>query len=648
MNQARIDEAVTYIRKHPGIVDEVALFSGHTHSAFPLSLIQERCEIIAKVLPQFKALGIIAGINHITSIGHLDENLAHSLNQPWARLTDIDGTPSKGCYCGSDPRVQDYVRQSYIALAKTGADFIWFDDDLRLDSHMPIMYPCFCDFCMAKFSRETGKTWTRESVREGFRSGTLDERLALRRQWLQHNRDWCADLLKVMRSAVDTVTPNLTLGFQTVEGAYSGYGMVESTAALAGSKNLPVMCRPGGGFYSDRTPLDALGKAHWTGRQVSFLPEKVKDIQYEHENFPYQALKKSTTMFVDEIAMALAIGCTGVLYNIDFISSNPLEEYHPYLEAQHASRKFFDRAAVTFGRRPNLGFWTGFTRDQAAAINPRDDWFKTYIYNADFPKFNELAETGLPMAYSPEGAALTVLNGTSVLSLSREALMKALSTGVMMDGSALFELEAMGLGEYTGFKIRGTQEFNTIENLTHDPLNGRFGGYQRDCRPAFNANLTYLLDPLPGARPLSEVVDFTKTNLGVASGVFENSLGGRVAVLGYFAWSEIQSLAKSYQVKALFRWLSRDTFPAFINSYHSAALWLRPDPQGRLAIMLLNSSLDPAASMDLLALTGGAKLTAMHMDGREETLAPAGVDGSYHHYTIPALKPWEMVLLTVK
>ncbi len=646
MSQARIDEAVAYLQQHPGIVDEVALFSGHTHSAFPLALIQERCEIIAKVLPQFKALGITAGINHITTIGHLDENLANSLNQPWTRLTDIDGTPSKGCYCGSDPRVQEYVRQSYIALAKTNPDFIWFDDDLRLDSHTPIMYPCFCDLCMAKFSRETGRVWTRESVREAFRGGTLEERLALRRQWLEHNRQWCADLLAVMRAAVDTVNPNLTLGFQTVEGAYSGYGMAESTAALAGKRNLPVMCRPGGGFYSDRIPLDSLGKANWTGRQVTFLPESVTDIQYEHENFPYQALKKSTTMFLDEIGMALAVGCTGVLYNVDFISSNPLEEYHPYLEAQHASRKFFDRAAATFGRSQNLGFWTGFTRDQAAAMNPREDWFKTYLYNADMSKFNELTETGLPMAYSPEGAALTLLNDTAVLSLSRAALMQALSTGVMIDGPALAELEAIGLGEYTGFKIRSTQALNTIEQLTHDPLNGRFGGYQRDCRPAFNPELTYLLEPLPGARPLSEIIDFTKTNLGVGSGVNENSLGGRVAVLGYFAWSMVQSLAKSYQVKALFRWLSRDHFPAYIASYTSAALWLRPDAQGRLAIMLLNTSLDPAPSMDLLALTGGLRLLVARMDGREEALSPAGKDGPYDRYVVPALKPWEMVLIT--
>ena len=647
-NPTRVQDMVTYLQAHPGMVDEVALFTGLTHSPFPLPLIQERCKAIARALPQFKAIGLIAGINHMTTIGHLDEDLEHALNEPWQHLVDISGAVSSSCYCGSDPRVQEYIRQSYIALAKTGPDFIWFDDDLRLDSHMPVRYPCFCDPCMAKFSRETGQTWTRETLRAAFNGGTLEERLALRRRWLEHNRQWVADLLSEMRSAVDTVNPQLTLGFETVEGAYSAYGNPEWTAVLAGSQNLPVMYRAGGGFYSDRTPLDSIMKANWTGRQVAFLPGSVTDIQYEHENFPYQVLKKSTTMFLDEIGMALAVGCTGVMLSLDFMTDNPFAEFYPYLEAMYASQKFYNKAAATFGRRPNLGFWTGFTRDQAAAINPRDDWFKSYLYNADFLKFNELSETGLPMAYSPEGAALTLLNGTSVLSLPREALMKALSTGVLIDGSALAELEDMGLGEYTGFKIRGTRELNTIETLSHDPLNGRFGGYKRDCRPAFNPDLTYLLEPLPGARLLSEVADFSQTELGVSSGVFENSLGGRVAVLGYFPWNLIQSLPKSSQLKSLFRWLTHDTFPAFINSYSPAALWLRPDSHGRLAFMVLNSSLDPAPSMDLLALTGGAALSLIRMDGRQEPLPPAAKDEPYDHYTLPALKAWEMVLITAE
>jgi hypothetical protein len=389
-----------------------------------------------------------------------------------------------------------------------------------------------------------------------------------------------------------------------------------------------------------------LAKAHWTGRQVAFLPPEVIDIQYEHENFPYQMLKKSRTIFADEVGFAIAIGCTGAALNIMGLTPDPIGEFLPYMDAMRANRKFYDRATATFGRSLNQGFWPGFTMDHSAALNPRQDWFKTPLWGVDFAQFTELAEFGLPMAYSQAGAALTVLNATSVLDLPRPPLMKALSSGVMLDGSALVELEGMGLGEYTGFKVVGTKDRDVIETFTADDLNKPFAGWQRDCRPTFSSGTSYLLQPMSGARPLANMVDFNQVSSGVCAGVYENSLGGRVAVMGYYAWSMLQSLSKSTQIKALFRWLSRNQLPAYITSYSKACLWCRSDADGRPAFMLVNASLDPAESMELLARTGGDRLLLVRMDGREVSIPAAGEDGPYTLYTLPKLQPWEMVLLT--
>ncbi len=639
-------ELLDYLRNHPGTLDEVWLFTILTAAPLPLAKIYELSDQLAEVLPQFKALGLAAGINHLATVGHYDENLENSLTEPWQHLVDISGATSSGCYCASDPRVQEYVRQSYAALAKSRPDFILFDDDLRLEPHgNQVQYPCFCDGCLARFSQETGRTWTRASLREGFRSGTLEERLALRRQWLQHNRQYQSDLLGFMRAGVDSVNPNLTLGFMSVEGSYSAYGMAEWAAALAGSNLLPVMCRPGGGIYDDHAPTEILSKAHWTGRQVAFLPPEVVDIQYEHENYPYQMLKKSRTIFTDEIGLGIAIGCTGAALNLMGLTPDPIGEFLPYLDAVRTNRKFFDRAAAAFGRSANQGFWPGFSMDHSAALNPREDWFKTPLWGVDFAQFTELAEIGLPMAYAPEGATLTVLNATSVLDLPRPALLKSLSSGVMLDGPALEELERLGLGEFTGFKVSGTRDQDAIEVFSQDAINGQFAGWQRDCRPATASGNSYLLQAAPGARPLAELVDFNQASLGTCAGVFENRLGGRVAVMGYYAWNWLQSLAKSAQIKALFRWLSRDRLPAYIDSYTRTGLWCRRDAGGRPAFLLVNASLDSADEMVLRALTDGARLTLVRTDGRQEHLPAAGRDGAYNRYALPHLKPWEMVLL---
>jgi hypothetical protein len=392
--------------------------------------------------------------------------------------------------------------------------------------------------------------------------------------------------------------------------------------------------------------VESLAKAHWTGRQVTFLPKKVVDIQYEHENFPYQPPMKSLAIFRDEITMAIAVGCTGAAFNIMGLTHDPMGEHFPYLDDVRACRKFYDRCASAFGRSQNLGFWVGFSPDHSAALNPRQDWFDTPLWGVDFSQYTELAQIGLPMAYNPDQAALTVLSRTSVLDLPKSELRRILSGGVMLDGPALLELEEMGLGEYTGFSVRGTKNEDNFETFTADAINGKFAGWQRDCHPSFFPDHAYLLTPHKGARVLAEMVDFESVSLGACAGVFENSLGGRVAVMGYYPWILLQSLAKSAQVKALFRWLSRDILPAYIASHWRTAIWCRTDTNSKPGYIVVNASIDPADELVLHALTGGAALTFMRTDGSEWQVKESGKDGAYSIYRLPELKPWETILLT--
>ena len=64
--------------------------------------------------------------------------------------------------------------------------------------------------------------------------------------------------------------------------------------------------------------------------------------------------------------------------------------------------------------------------------------------------------------------------------------------------------------------------------------------------------------------------------------------------------------------------------------------------------MLVNSSLDPARSTELLARTNGGPMVLVRMDGSETVLPASGQDGAYDRYLLPALKPWEMLLLVAE
>lgn len=648
MDKQRQADLLAWMKDYGKEVEEVAFFTSFTHPPLPLKEIERRSAILAEIIPKFKALGLKVGINHLSTVGHLDENPENSLNEPWQHMVDMDGSVSKSCYCAEDTRFLDYMKQVYVTLSRTQPEFIWVDDDVRLESHaQAIKFACFCDLCLAKFSKESGRKWTSpDELNKAFMTGTHEERLALRKLLLEHNRTYISDLLARIRTAVDEVSPKIKLGFMTGELSYSGYGFTPWAEAMAGKHSMDVMWRPGGGFYTDDQVFGMVGKAHTIGRQIGFLPASVVDIQSEHENFPYQSLKKSVTCFVTEIAAYIGAGCTGSALNCMGMSSDPIEEYRPYFEAVKKCRPFFDKTVETFGRSPNEGVWVACTRDYISTLNIESGDWPTGAWGGNMHLFGEVSEIGLPMAYSKEGDRITILTGDIGLGFSKEELIKILSGGVVMDGSALHYLNSIGLSEYIGFTIRERKDKDTTELFTADPLNGKFAGWHRDCRPSFWGDSGYLLSPLSEkSRVIAEVIDFTPVNYGAASGVFENSLGGRVAVLGYFPWKSVHTLAKSSQMKSLFRWLSKDRLPAYVSSYHKGAIWCRRDSKGRPAILMLNPSLDSIEGITLHVRDAAEQLTLTRMDMTKVPLTSSRKDAPYTVFTLPRLSPWEAVLI---
>lgn len=636
------------LRAYRETIEEVALFTSATHPPLPLATVRELAAEAAEILPEFRAAGLSAGINHLATIGHLNENLAHSLNEPWTRLTDIDGAVEEGNYCPNDPEFRQYVHDSYVALARAQPDFIWVDDDVRLQGHGKVIHACFCDRCLALFSAESGHSWTREELREVFGSGTPAERLAMRKLWLAHNRRTMRELLAHIRAAVDAVDPTLPVGLMTGENFYSGCAYDEWARTLAGAQGTSVMWRPGGGFYTDDWTAGLLCKAHSIGRQVATLPAVVVDIQSEIENFPYQRLKKAASTLALEVAAYIGAGCTGAALNcIGFVDADPEREYLPYFDAVRDCRAFLDRAVAAFGRSPAAGVWQALDRDEYATVHADGDWTAAYGWHSP-TALVEWAEIGLPPAYGREGAAMTVLSGDSCLAFSREELGDLLAGGVLLDGPALRRLAALGFAEDIGFEVVGVREDDTIEQFTADPLNGPLAGAQRDCRQSFKgwSQPAYLLRPLsPTARVLAEGVDYGGASHGAVLGIFENARGGRVAVCGYFPWSYLQTYAKTLQMKTLCRWLSRESLSALVGSYHKIAVWSHRDTAGRPALLLANVSLDPADQVRLL-VRGAGPLILTRMDGREEPLPPRGTDGPYTVFDIPHIAAWQAVLLT--
>jgi hypothetical protein len=608
-----------------------------------LDVFEQRAGILKNRVEQARKLGYKTGINILTTIGHHEENLENSLKGNYSQMTNIDGEICRGSFCPNDENMRDYIRNIYQLTARANPDYIWIDDDVRF-GHMPIGNGCFCDNCLHIFEKETGTKYTRERLKKALNEGPAEEKLKIRQAWLQHNRNTISHLFELIEKTVHEIHPSMPLGFMTGDRFYEGYDFDNWAKIIAGPNHSPVMWRPGGGFYEDNNTSGLVGKSHDIGRQVSVLPEEVVSIQSEIENFPYQRLKKAANIVVLEACSHIASGCTGAAFNVLSMYDEPLDEYEPLIARLKETRPFFDLLAVSLERSPLTGVQTFWNKD--SYITGKLDG-GNWTSSGNPVVGHDLYQIGLPACYSNNNAKVTILGKDNVFALPKEKIRELLSGGVYMDAGTLQQLNEMGFGELTGFEVAGSETVDRVEKFTGHPLNEEFAGRERDNRQSFWKSTAWTLKKTnENAQVLSSLVDYTGNVVSdCTSGVFENKLGGRICVAGYYPWTFMENLSKSSQMKAVFRWLSKDSLPAFIESFHKINLWVREPQNGKITLAFTNSSFDSAKDITLMLRTESESIKYFDMECRETVVRSSGIDGSYRKFVLPEVGPWQMGLV---
>lgn len=629
------EDLLAYFRRFPGVTDELAFFTSETHPPLPLEVMEERAARLAILMPRARQLGIRAGVNVLATMGHHEENLANSLRVSWQRVMDIDGNICAGSFCPAQPELLDYARRVYAAMAKAGPDFIWLDDDIRLAGHGKQRLTCFCDRCLTNFEQECGRRFTRSTLADAFNGGSLDDRLGWRRRWLEHNRDTIDRLLQAIEQAVHAVKPGLELGFMTGDRFWEGYGFARWARTLSGPQQAAVRWRPGGGFYSDERLIDLVDKANALGRQASVLPPEIAVIQSEIENFPYQRLRKAAATTVVESSAYIAAGTTGSAFNVINMRPDPLDEYLPLAQRIAAGRPFHQLLEQTFHRSKTEGLWPAWNDNLQITINPNGDWLGDGRLPLNEPY--TLGEIGIPITYDPAGRAATALSRTAPFAFTRDELEKMFRGGVLMDVDAWFAMRQLGLADWTGVRAARGFDADSIEELEAHPINGRFAGWSRDCRQSFWKERAWAVEPAGSQTAvLAHLRDYSGKRMGPCMTAFENALGGRVVIQGYYPWSQFHSLAKSSQLKAVADWISRDGLPALVESYTKLILWHR-----NRSFVVLNASLDAAERAVIRVKSGAGRWRLRDLDGADRSLMAEG--GRLH---LPRLAPWSISLLT--
>lgn len=601
------EKLLVFFKKYEDCVDEVALMSETTMNAFyPMEEFEKTLPVLRMRVEKLRECGIQSvGINVLCTIGHHGEASRYPDDGRFQPMINYNGQAAKGCYCPNDPPFMAHIRHKYELVAMAKPDFIWLDDDLRMQMHDNALFPCFCPHCMKIFNEKNDVHYTREQLAEGLNAPEGKE---LRRLWIEQNEDTLDHLCAGIEHAVHGIDPHIELGFMHCNdgmSTYSGDGYRRWLTTLKSHKT-----RPGGGLYSDRMPLSYIEKAMECARSRNRYADIVTDLQYEFEQFTYQKYIKSCYMANVECMTVIANGFNGIAFDaLKLEPGGSLSDWEPFMRMIRKHRKLWRAMAEQTQGYHNEGVnpLLPINYEKYRTVDEKG-WFvlpnkpEGYGNYAEIMHVSHTAtlhsyvynEIGIPMTMEEGRQAVTILEGKMAEAIDDSELIKLLSHGAFVDGVALKCLEAKGLGHLCGVKSGQTYSNNIMERLTNDPLNDEYAGEIRDPRVSLMHETCDALIPLNHSlRVLCELIDMNRDSLGPAHTLYENELGGRVAVITPSPYHLMLSSAKIHQLRETFDWLADGDMPLRVHTIGRVIPTLRVSQDRKHFLMLLvNGSMD--------------------------------------------------------
>jgi hypothetical protein len=534
--------------------------------------------------------GITLGINATYNMRvSRTEHPQHMDYTVWA--TYADGVCDYRSPCLLDPKLDRYLDHFFRRLASVEPAFIYVDDDHRyiLQGERGT-WGCLCDLHVRRFRQRMGEAWTREELLHALR-----EEPAVRRAWRAFLGERLVELAHIMEQAVHVVSPHTKVGMM-VPCVHTlpamGHTLSNVLQALHPDASKPLV-RPCIGGYQDWNRRDLFAgmfymeyTRHVLGDQVEYTPEI--------ESTPGTRLAKSMAVMRFEIAQGILNGMPNPA-----ISAASYDGDSPFLEPDFApmlreSRPYFDAirmAAPVHGVRRGVQLRWEF--DSPDAVPGMID----SVGDLDWPAFGAaqvLGHLSIPTTFAE--SPLCWMIGDSVRCLDADILQAMLSEGLLLDARAARALGEMGYAKAIGCDVGGTVPVARGERLTDAAMSGQYA----QCLIPLRGNWVdgvKSLQPHAGSRVISELVNDDLCAVATGVTLYENALGGRIAVLPYALHAHVESMPylvryhRREQLKHIFDWMCPDAFPVWLASPSDIGVQVWEEDR-RLTVCLTNLSFD--------------------------------------------------------
>lgn len=498
--------------------------------------------IIAEFGKRLREHGISYQLNYQNLFGSWDGGADLRSVCEWENFVDEEGLESWGCACSMGKRFREKAGYKLTAWAKTGADVIWIDDDIRFSHHRASVrdawsgkipaerldFGCFCDDHIALFNKKNGTNYTREEIKNGIFEGN-----EVRKLWLTFSGECVDDVAKWISDTVHAVAPDTKVAIMTslpdthnTEGRRWG-SFLEN---ISGGKR--PMLRPTFGPYIESRP-----KAFHTsysrveqlkadicatyGSEVDFCPE------IENTRFTRWAKSMAATGY--QLTLGAFLGARGITLSIYDLDGCKLSEEPEIAELLCERRPLLDRLAkYDLWNYESEGIGLVTVPDRVKDTTYKVSGFRSLCMSRFWDE--HLLNMGIPCKYvTPdrfEKETAFALDGYTAKLLTDDEMKALLSKNLLLDSAAALEFEKRGFSKYLGVKvgdkiecIGGKEVFDTLSHedgsMVQAPLRV-FGGKWRNITPC-------------GAKVISRIITPYGTDF-VGFSKFENELSGKVYV----------------------------------------------------------------------------------------------------------------------
>jgi hypothetical protein len=541
-------------------VDEVMLFyfaeeynDGHE----PLTRVRQWIEHSRPFRQALRDAGVAVSLNPWHTLLHFDRHRVLKPEQPWQLMVDPRGRVASAQVCPLCSKWREYYAQQMALYATEGFRVVWVDDDFRFHNHAPLEWGgCFCPLHVAEFNRRAGTSASRDEIVANCTAPGQPH--PWREIWLDMWDDTQLKLIAQWREILAAGGTRLGLMSSTPEmHAAEGRRWDKWWAALGGDASpvhRPHFCSYGQTLGRSITTFIA------TLDQNRQLQPTDIESGPEIDSGPYGPWNKPYRETAAQMALAHVMGATNLNISLFDFMGNRMADEPERVRFLSEWRPVCDWLADAFGMSlRSVGVGVPWSQDVGRTIrtNGSGRWSSLVCPTRGWAQWLLAAGVATSMRSSEHVNALA---GDVAWAFSDAQIQQWLTGGLLLDGHAAHILIQRGFGERIGFTagrlITQADALYSIERCTEADFALRPGAMISVNYHAPSA--MFQGQPVAEATVASVLLDPTCRVVGHGLTVFENPLGGRVAVVPWDANIEPKMFTqRAAQLRATLRFLER-------------------------------------------------------------------------------------------